>query len=466
MLRTSLHLSLCLIPAASLSAQWFALQPLHVPPPRFGAALAHHDALGTSVLFGGQPGGIGALTDTWTFDGEDWTQATPATSPPARGGARMVYDEIRSVCVLFGGTSGSPIGGPSFQDTWEWNGSTWTQRTTATLPFRTGRHGLAYDRARGRVVAFGGVPSSQLLGATNQTWEYDGTNWQQRSATTNPGAIDSPSMCYADSLQRVVLFGGVSPVSGAANSTTWLWDGTAWQAAVVFGPSPAPRYGAEMVYDDARGVCVLFGGVTPGGVMLAETWEFDGVTWTQSSAAAPSPRRASAMAFDRTRRSNVLFGGANALTGGTNSVIGDTWTYGATYAPYGQGCLGTNGVPSLRAAAGPRLGLPFTPQLTQLLPFAPIAIVATGFSRTTWLGQPLPFDAGVLGMPGCSLFASPDQIDVIGASNGTGTMFLSIPGDPYFLGVPFYQQGFSFEVPGFNAFGGVLSNATRAVIGQ
>ena len=70
------------------------------------------------------------------------------------------------------------------------------------------------------------------------------------------------------------------------------------------------------------------------------------------------------------------------------------------------------------------------------------------------------------GIPGCSLFLSPDRLDVIGASSGVGTLLLAIPNDPYFLGVTFYQQGFSFELPGFNAFGGVLSNAARAVIGN
>lgn len=452
--------------APFLPAQWFAQSPATSPPARLGAAMANHEPTGATVLFGGLPGGLGSLADTWTFDGETWTQQTPSVSPSARGGARMVHDSTRGVCVLFGGTNPSPIGGASLQDTWEWNGVAWTQVTTATAPFRTGRHGLAFDRARGRTVAYGGIPSTQLLGASNQTWEYDGVNWIQRTPASNPGALDSPAMCYADTLQRTVLFGGVTPVSGAMNATTWLWDGSAWQAAVVFGPSPQPRYAAEMVFDAARQVCVMFGGITASGQLLDETWEFDGVTWTPAQPPAPLTRRAASMAFDRLRGHNVLFGGGAGLTSGAGSTLGDTWTYGATYAPFGVGCPGTNGVPVLRADAGPRLGRVFAPTIQNLVPQAPIAIVVTGFSRTDWLGQPLPLDAGLLGIPGCSLFVAADQIDVIGAGGGTGAMALFIPTDPYFLGVNFYQQGFSFEVPGFNPFGGVLSNAARAVIGS
>jgi hypothetical protein len=51
------------------------------------------------------------------------------------------------------------------------------------------------------------------------------------------------------------------------------------------------------------------------------------------------------------------------------------------------------------------------------------------------------------------------------ASNGVANYALTIPADPWFVGQKFYQQGFSFEVPGFNAFGGTLSNATAMTIG-
>jgi hypothetical protein len=43
------------------------------------------------------------LDDTWTWNGSTWTQQAPATSPPARVGASMAYDATASDIVLFGG---------------------------------------------------------------------------------------------------------------------------------------------------------------------------------------------------------------------------------------------------------------------------------------------------------------------------------------------------------------------------
>ncbi len=428
--------------------------------------MAFHDVTGEMVLFGGLQPTFGAYADTFTWDGEQWAQLAPASAPPARGGAQMVYDSQRAVCVLYGGTSPSAIGGPSFSDTWEWDGSTWTQRTTATAPLRSGRYGMAYDSVRGRTVVYGGVQSTMLLGASNQTWECDGTNWLLRNPGANPGPLDGPAMCYADTLVKTILFGGFTPVSGTLTNTTWAFDGTNWTTVPIVGGSPSPRYNARMVFDAARAVCVLHGGVTAAGLVLDDTWTFNGVTWTQELGTSPGPRHSFAFAFDRLRASSVLYGGRNALAGGATTTLQDTWTNGAIYAPFGSGCPGSFGEPVLRSVSGPRLGTTFTASLFQLVPSFPIALIATGFSNTNWLGQPLPLDMTSSGIPGCSLFLSPDRLDVIGASSGVGTLLLAIPNDPYFLGVTFYQQGFSFELPGFNAFGGVLSNAARAVIGN
>lgn len=451
--------------AGACPGQWFSEAPTVAPSTRSGAPFAFDAARGNSVLFGGAQPTFGAYADTWAFDGRDWTQLSPSVSPPARGGAQMAFDSLRQLCVMFGGISASPVGGQSFNDTWEWDGVAWTQRTTPTAAPRVGRHAMAFDPLRGRTVVFGGVPSSLLLGASNQTWEYDGLNWTRRTPATNPGTLDGPAMCFSETLGKCVLFGGVAPVTGAMNATTWLWDGTTWTAAPVVGPTPSPRYQASMAWDSSRGLCVLHGGIDSNGALLDETWEFDGVAWTLAAPSGPGARRLGSLAFDRLRGMAVLFGGASSLGGGAGSTLGDTWAYGASYAPFGPGCPGSAGTPSLASSAGPRAGLTFVPTLTNLVPSMPIAILALGFSDTAWQGAPLPLDMTLFGIPGCSLLVAADRIDVIGAQNGIAQQQLSIPPDPAFVGVFFYQQGFSFEVPGYNAFGGVLSNAARARIG-
>ena len=107
----------------------------------------------------------------------------------------------------------------------------------------------------------------------------------------------------------------------------------------------------------------------------------------------------------------------------------------------------------------------FVSSVGNLLPFAPVAVFATGFSTTSWNGTPLPLPMDTFGMPGCTLYTAPELIFTVGASAGISNLPLTIPADPWFVGQQFHQQAFSFEVPGFNAFGGVLSNALTMTIG-
>ena len=63
----------------------------------------------------------------------------------------MTYDAARGVVVMFGGNAGT--GAMAYMnDTWTYNGTTWTELVTTDRP--TGRIGapMAYDRARSMVV--------------------------------------------------------------------------------------------------------------------------------------------------------------------------------------------------------------------------------------------------------------------------------------------------------------------------
>ena len=77
---------------------------------------AYHAGRGTTMLFGGyEYGGTLELDDTWEWDGTTWTQLSPTTTPPKRYDCNMVYDGARGVVVMFGGyDEGVPFG-----DTWE-----------------------------------------------------------------------------------------------------------------------------------------------------------------------------------------------------------------------------------------------------------------------------------------------------------------------------------------------------------
>lgn len=88
-------------------------------------------------------------------------------------GFSMVYDLQRAKTILYGGESGLKE-----VPHWEFDGKEWHQILLVESPPERLFHTMAYDQARGVVVIFGGMNSDGDL--LNDTWEYDGTTWSQR----------------------------------------------------------------------------------------------------------------------------------------------------------------------------------------------------------------------------------------------------------------------------------------------
>jgi hypothetical protein len=282
---------------------------------RHGHAMAYDAARGRVVLFGGAFGSTGFLADTWEWDGSSWIERTPATSPPARGFHAMVYDSARARVVLFGGRgpAGNPAG--NLADTWEWDGSAWLRRTPGNSPHARSFHAMAYDSARARVVLFGGGGPSSYSG---DTWEWDGSTWIERTTATRPESRRGHAMAYDSARGRVVLFGGGNPTTPLAD--TWEWDGNSWTTPAA--SYPPPRTYHAMAYDSARGRVVMFGGAG-GSDPLGDTWEWDGTYWVErSQAKSPLVRQFHSMAYDAARGRTVLFGGSTEI-----SSLGDTWEW-------------------------------------------------------------------------------------------------------------------------------------------
>src|SRR5262249_44196351 len=154
------------------------------------------------------------------------------------------------------------------------------------------------------------------------TWEWDGTSWTQR-ASTGPSAREGSAAAYDGGRQKTVLFGGKSP------GDTWEWNGTSWTQRT--SGEPSPRFEHAMAYETIRGKTVVFGGHSGGGMLgtdySGDTWEWDGTTWTQRATTGPSPRLRSAMVYDSARQKVVLFGGMVPCSCGNRNAIyyGDTW---------------------------------------------------------------------------------------------------------------------------------------------
>ncbi|MCE7893909.1 MAG: hypothetical protein DYH12_30130, partial [Sorangiineae bacterium PRO1] len=106
--------------------------------------------------------GFNLLSDTWEWNGSTWSQRFPATSPAVRASASMTWDASRQRVVLFAGESSAG----KLSDTWEWNGTTWAQRSAGNPPAVTSPT-LAFDTLRARLMFAGGSASTGTLA---QTW--------------------------------------------------------------------------------------------------------------------------------------------------------------------------------------------------------------------------------------------------------------------------------------------------------
>jgi len=97
--------------------------------------MAYDSAHGQVVSFGGENANNGLYNDTWVWDGANWTQKFPQNSPPAREAHAMAYDSVHGQVVLFGGNGEASLLGPGyFSDTWVWDGSNWTKPSPQTSP--------------------------------------------------------------------------------------------------------------------------------------------------------------------------------------------------------------------------------------------------------------------------------------------------------------------------------------------
>lgn len=137
-----------------------------------------------------------------------------------------------------------------------------------------------------------------------------------------PPARYGALMTYDPVRAQVVLFGGrndlgqtctygffngwpvcsASPIGGGLLTDTWEWDGVSWTERF---PATVPSASSDpftyMTYDQARGVVLRFGGPSTS----KETWEWDGNDWTQRTPATNPPGDAFFLVHDRVRSRSI-----------------------------------------------------------------------------------------------------------------------------------------------------------------
>lgn len=119
----------------------------------------------------------------------------------------------------------------------------------------------------------------QLL---NDTWEWNGDTWTKVS-DTGPEPRNLAAMTYSGG--PVILHGGA--FTGLMGDT-WQWMGGNWSKVQEMGPSP--RIAHVLAYDSDRQKVILFGGESndPGRHFLGDTWEATGVPRAVPGSAGPA----------------------------------------------------------------------------------------------------------------------------------------------------------------------------------
>lgn len=232
------------------------------------------------VLYGGFNGAV-ALGDTWLYDGLRWTQQQPSERPPVLLGAAMAWDPIGESLVMYGGASA--FEGQPQSDTWSWDGSNWTKLTPGQSPGPLKEHRMATDTKRDRIVLFGGIdfetPTLSPVYA-NRTWEWTGGNWIFQDRLLVPAARADFAMAF-DSIRglTVVAYGTAGRTGSTQFGDTWIWDGSVWRDNAFLDPKPRARGDVRLVENSNTGRLMMYGGKPAGNEPLSnarETWEFFG----------------------------------------------------------------------------------------------------------------------------------------------------------------------------------------------
>jgi hypothetical protein len=269
--------------------------------------------------------GPGICLEMWEWNGSQWERLPPALRNPTGDWRSFCYDGARDVIVAPGIPADDEYHGYVSADTWEWAEGVW-QLTQTSGPAPRRGHAMVYDEARAASMIFGG---SQYLW---DTWYWDGFDWEFMYVG-GPSPREFHAMARDTGRGVTVLFGGIGPYGQVAKQhplpDTWEWNGIYWSDAEVIGPGA--RWAHTMAYDKSRAVTVLFGGVgieTDGSrAALGDTWVWDGHTWNQAITIGPSPRSGHAMAYDSAREVIVLFGGHSYDEQGAHQYFGDTWEW-------------------------------------------------------------------------------------------------------------------------------------------
>lgn len=386
-------------------------------PDLYGAAMAFDPTRGEVLaLQAAVTGSTLAWNGSWQTRRPNGTTSGSILARGASGLAPLGTDMI-----LFGGTDSSyaPLLA-MFDETWRWNGQSWSQLHPAHAP--SARYGPAMASTGSSILLFGG---RDPVGLVDDTWTFDGVDWTQLQPVHAPSPRTGAALAWDASRQRAVLFGGTG--QGAGFDDTWEWDGQDWTAFATLALPQAGECGIA---------------ATPTGILLAADylWQWTGSDWVNVGD-LPVWAYASELAWDGARQRLVFA-----------PIRGDVYVLGPT-PPVVAATTQTCGNPTGMHLLG-QPGIGQTPDVH--LDAAAGSIVFTVFGlqqqATSW-------------GPGCTQLVRADAV-LVGSTDQFGHLDIpfAIPAALGLRGVQIHVQ--SVVLDGGPVFGGSISGALHLTIGD
>ncbi|MCO6437556.1 MAG: immunoglobulin domain-containing protein [Phycisphaerae bacterium] len=254
------------------------------------------------------PAGTDVVLELQRFDGEFW-QAVPGQRTGAGGNfylANLQKSDTGDYRVVASNHCGTIVSDPHHIQvgvTFDGQPASQSLAPCDTAVFSAPAQGFAYVDYQWQRNGNDLVTDGRITGATSSNLTIAGAHFED------------------EGVYRCRVTDGCESVYSNPALLTLPTPG--WVHRTSSGPVRRLAYTTDMAYNLHRGVSVLYGGFGPGDY-LDDTWEWDGVEWTQRFPAHnPGKRGQHEMVFDTTRNTVLLFGGWSA-TAGLNA---DVWEY-------------------------------------------------------------------------------------------------------------------------------------------
>ncbi|HEX6812348.1 MAG TPA: hypothetical protein VF384_12040 [Planctomycetota bacterium] len=396
---------------------------------------------------------------------------------------------------LVAGGAFTTAGGVSANRIAKWNGAAWSA-------LGAGMNDQVFallTLANGDLVAAGRFTTAGSVNARNVA-RWDGTDWSPFGS----GMFGPVSTVHALTVMPngdLVAGGEFYIAGGIYAQSVARWDGASW-SALGSGPSGLVRALTALPNGDllasgylvSAGVGVwngtswssfgsgLSGGwvnalttlvngdvvaggtfTTAGGTTVKGIARWSGTNWSAlGTGLGGDTNDPSVSSLAVMPDGNLVAGGVFNLAGGVvaQCIARLTTTCPATSVAVGSGCTGSGGPNVLTATTLPWAGSAFRSVATGV-PGNALALSVVGFTTLSIpLGAILP-----QGVPGCSLFVSPDLLEIYLPAGGLVSTQLAIPNAVALAGQVFHQQvvPIEFGTPGITAL--TSTNALSLTIG-